>query len=237
MAGTNSYDGDFPTLGYRQRLPDGRGLSQAVVAKVAPVPAGIPVVGAISPRSGPSDGGTAVKITGSDFTDVSAVDFGGAAASRYIVVSSSEITAVAPSGAEGSAMISVTAAAGTSPDNAYARFLYTQGGWRATTSMPGRRAEQTATLLNNGKVLVVGGIDQTGNPSSVPYLYDPRTELWSTAGTPAFPRWGQSATLLDGPACRSSSPPAYCGEVLVAGGDGATNTSAELYDPTTNTWS
>lgn len=44
-----------------------------------------------------------------------------------------------------------------------------------------------------------------------------------------------TATLLDGPICRISdvaARPAYCGQVLVAGGE-----RSELYDPATRTWS
>ena len=48
-------------------------------------------------------------------------------------------------------------------------------------------------------------------------------------------RTGHTATLLSGPACTAAAPPAWCGEVLVAGGD-ATGLTAELYNPATGQW-
>jgi lysophospholipase L1-like esterase len=103
------------------------------------------------------------------------------------------------------------------------------GAWSPTGSMAAERAGQTATLLNNGKVLVVGGNFGTGPAAE---LYEPSTGSFSPTGAmPVDPAFG-SATLLPS------------GEVLLAGGDvpavgGGTvqTTAAELYDPTTNEWS
>lgn len=107
------------------------------------------------------------------------------------------------------------------------------GTWLPTGSMAAERAGQTATLLNNGKVLVMGGNFGTGPAAE---LYEPGTEpstgsFSSTGAMPVDPAFG-SATLLP------------TGEVLYAGGDipaegGGTvqTTAAELYDPTTKTWS
>jgi uncharacterized repeat protein (TIGR01451 family) len=60
--------------------------------------------------------------------------------------------------------------------------------------------------------------------------YDPATNAWSTAGSLATAREYHSATLLPS------------GKVLVVGGNSASTlgtalSSAELYDPSTNTWS
>lgn len=86
------------------------------------------------------------------------------------------------------------------------------------------RALATATLLQNGKVLVAGGIDGVivkGNAE----LYDPTTGVWTPTGSLNTPRYGHTATLLRN------------GKVLVASGyDTDYLTSAELYDPTTGTW-
>ena len=57
--------------------------------------------------------GTAVIITGSGFTNATAVTFGGAAATSFTVVSDTSITATTPAGAAGSANIIITAPAGT----------------------------------------------------------------------------------------------------------------------------
>jgi hypothetical protein len=99
----------------------------------------------------------------------------------------------------------------------------TSGTWSDTGIMNERRDEHTATLLNNGKVLVAGGRSlQTAE------LYDPSTELWSwTTGPMSTPRRRHTATLL------------HNGKVLVAGGlNGyAPLKTAELYDPGTGIWS
>lgn len=91
----------------------------------------------------------------------------------------------------------------------------------------------TATLLPNGKVLVVGGYKLIGNPTKSVELYDPADGSWSYTADMNVPRVFHTATLLAG------------GKLLVAGGNtsddrliffGTTNT-AELYDPETEKWS
>jgi len=101
----------------------------------------------------------------------------------------------------------------------------------ATGSMTTARAAATSTLLNNGLVLVVGGFNGTYLSSA--QLYNPAgAGTWSSAGSLSVARGFHSATLLDN------------GKVLVAGGristaSGAASytATAELYNPTTNTWS
>jgi uncharacterized delta-60 repeat protein len=83
------------------------------------------------------------------------------------------------------------------------------------------RSGQTATLLPNGKVLVVGG------SSAAADLYDPATGTFTPTGSMSRARPGATATLLPN------------GEVLVAGGccHGYVNfASAELYNPATGAW-
>ena len=88
------------------------------------------------------------------------------------------------------------------------------------------RAKHTATLLQNGKVLVAGG--DIGAPIAISELYDPATGIVITNGTLTTARYQHTATLL------------LNGEVLVTGGAqlfliaGLTHVataSAELYDP------
>ena len=101
--------------------------------------------------------------------------------------------------------------------------------WSPTGNLNTYRFWFTATLLANGKVLVVGGAN---NPSVLDSaeLYDPATRTWTLTGKPNAVRYGQTATLLKS------------GKVLIVGGsdDGdlaSTLASAELYDPATGTWS
>lgn len=108
----------------------------------------------------------------------------------------------------------------------------TNGTWQATGSLTNARIAHTATLLANGKVLVVGGATVNDNLAinniyASAELYDPVTGIWSETGSLNFNRYGHSAILLPS------------GKVLVAGGDSGGNTlsSAELYDPDTGAWS
>jgi hypothetical protein len=100
----------------------------------------------------------------------------------------------------------------------------------AAAPMSQSRKGETATLLPNGTVLVTGGIGDSGFLSSAE-LYDPATNSWSSAGNMSTPRYAHAATLLQD------------GRVLVAGGSYAQGanaiylSSAEVYDPATNTWS
>lgn len=106
------------------------------------------------------------------------------------------------------------------------------GTWTATTeTMSTPRGNHTATLLDSGKVLVVGG-DSTdpatlvGAETGAAELFDPATHAWTSAGW-AGARSFHAATLL------------YSGQVLVTGGrthDAGNLTDAQLYDPATNTW-
>jgi hypothetical protein len=84
------------------------------------------------------------------------------------------------------------------------------------------RCGHTATLLPNGKVLLVGGFNHNGILTSAE-LYDPSSNTFSSAGDTGVARGGFTATLL------------MDGRVLIAGGgDRAATTSAEIYDPLTN---
>jgi N-acetylneuraminic acid mutarotase len=96
--------------------------------------------------------------------------------------------------------------------------------WIPTGSLNIPRSGHTATLLANGKMLVVGGYDNPNNRLNSAELYDPASGRWSITGSLNTPRAGHTATLLSD------------GKVLVAGGHTFPN-STELYDPATGTWS
>ncbi|CAF1468140.1 unnamed protein product [Adineta steineri] len=92
-------------------------------------------------------------------------------------------------------------------------------GWFYTSSMNDARSSHTASVLSNGKVLVVGGADNSGSLNSAE-LYDPSSGTWTTTGNMTDARKGHTASVLSN------------GKVLVTGGygNGYLN-SAELYDP------
>src|SRR5262249_48415611 len=62
--------------------------------------------------------------------------------------------------------------------------------WRGTGSLITARYDHTATLLADGKVLVVAG-DSVGNTAEV---YDPATETWTATGNLVTARSGHTAT-------------------------------------------
>jgi hypothetical protein len=103
------------------------------------------------------------------------------------------------------------------------------GSWTSTTSMGTARDLHTATLLPNGKVLVVGG-NGGGFDWSSAELYNPATGTWTSVGSMSLSRSYHTATLLSN------------GKVLIAGGIGGSvvRDQAELYDPANGpngTWS
>jgi N-acetylneuraminic acid mutarotase len=108
------------------------------------------------------------------------------------------------------------------------------------------RAEHTATLLPDGKVLVAGGVadSQEHTVLASAELYDPMTDKWSATGSMTTPRSWHTATLLRngkvlvaGGYCPGPTTP-QCLSAVPAGAwdpDGAVAT-AELYDPGTQKW-
>jgi hypothetical protein len=71
-----------------------------------------PTVASVSPNTGPVAGGTAVTITGTNFTGATAVTFGGTAATGVTVISATSITATTPAHAAGAVDVVVTAPGG-----------------------------------------------------------------------------------------------------------------------------
>ncbi|MET9661687.1 IPT/TIG domain-containing protein [Streptomyces sp. NPDC006510] len=74
-----------------------------------------PTIAGITPTSGPTSGGTAVTITGTNLTSTSQVTFGGVAA-PFSVVNSTTVSAVTPPGAVGAVDVTLSNPAGTATD-------------------------------------------------------------------------------------------------------------------------
>jgi hypothetical protein len=102
--------------------------------------------------------------------------------------------------------------------------------WRPAGKMVGPHSYHAATLLADGRVLIVGGLVNDGldgRASALAELYDPDRGTWSATGKMRQARWGHTATLLAN------------GRVLVAGGydDGRRPLdTAELFDPAAERW-
>jgi hypothetical protein len=104
----------------------------------------------------------------------------------------------------------------------------------STGNLHTARYQHTATLLRDGRVLVVGGLDKREGfdadrfyTTATAELYDPKSGTWAVTGSLSNARFKHTATLLPN------------GKVLVAGGNTTFNValaSAELYDPATGVW-
>jgi len=77
------------------------------------------------------------------------------------------------------------------PDNALASWR-----WRVTHRLNRAREFHTATLLQNGMVLVPGGFDSNFNVLASAELYDPASGTWTATGSLNTARLGHTATLL-----------------------------------------
>jgi hypothetical protein len=104
-------------------------------------------------------------------------------------------------------------------------YTISTGAWSAGPTMLAARTNHTATLLNDGRVLVVGGQDGT-LPLGSAEILDPSLTVpsWTAAAPLTTPRRNHTATLLPD------------GTVLVTGGDDAAATlayltSTEIYAP------
>ncbi|HUY86767.1 MAG TPA: IPT/TIG domain-containing protein, partial [Acidimicrobiales bacterium] len=83
-----------------------------------------PGEGTLSPNSGPSSGGTDVKIVGTNFMGATGVQFGSTSAPSFSVVSPTEIDATSPAGSSGPVDVQVTTPQGTSPASGSVQFTY-----------------------------------------------------------------------------------------------------------------
>ncbi len=107
---------------YRAVFTNATGSATTTAATLT-VKAPVPVVSSVSPNSGGTS--SLVIITGKNFTSVQAVDFGSKPAAG-IVLSSTEILVLAPSGS-GTVDVTVKTASGTSATSSVDRFTYAKG--------------------------------------------------------------------------------------------------------------
>jgi trimeric autotransporter adhesin len=106
--------------------------------------------------------------------------------------------------------------------------------WTAATPMPSAAMNQSATLLSDHRVLVIGGVDRFLDipPGAAPTmgvraaeLYEPATNSWSLAPSMGHERISPSITRLPND------------QVLVVGDNGINENTAEIFDPAAEQWS
>ncbi len=131
----------------------------------------------------------------------------------------------------GVALGSTTVSASLGAVSANLTVNVTANAWSQCASMERATVVTAAALLQNGKVLVVGLDESASTPAVGAELYDPSADAWSRTGPMLVPiRVSPTSTLLAD------------GRVLVAGGaaqggGGFVFSSAEIYKPSTNSWS
>ncbi len=99
---------------------------------------------------------------------------------------------------------------------------------RSIGEMSEPRAAHTASLLNDGKVLIAGGFIKEGEITATAEIFDPQDDKFSLVGNLKSPRAFHTATLLPN------------GKVLLVGGTGQgglPDQTSEIYDPQTMTFS
>lgn len=99
--------------------------------------------------------------------------------------------------------------------------------WKSTAYLVDKRRWHTSTLLLDGRVLVTGGRDNTGEILHTVEVFDPEDNTWTSTSVMNYGRAFHAAALL------------HDGRVMVVGGFAnglKTLGSAEVYDPDTQTW-
>jgi hypothetical protein len=127
----------------------------------------------------------------------------------------------------------ITTSDGRSTISTAELFDPTTGKWTRTASMNVGRNSHTATLMLDGRVLVAGGNDKTGNALSSAEIYDPLLEQWTLTGTMNAPRATHAAALIE--------TGIDTGKVIVIAGSSQCascepNLSTEIYDPSSAAW-
>jgi hypothetical protein len=166
----------------------------------------LPVVQKVTPSAGSVAGGTAVTITGANFTGATSVFFGTSAASSFMVNNSGSIAAVAPAGS-GSVDVTVTTSAGTSATSIADRYTFTSSTSGPTVSSVSPAGGPTV----GGSTVTITGSGFTGA------IY----VMFGGAFAPAFTV--NSDTLIT-----ATVPPDSTGtvDVTVATANGTSTTSA-----------
>ena len=163
--------------------------------------------------SGPTEDITTAVIWASSIPGVATIsNTGGSQGSATAVANGTTLINATLSGVTGTATLTVAPPVG----------------FTLTGSLITKRSLATATLLNDGTVLLAGGAGGTGFTTlASAELYNPTAGAFTATGNMTMVRFQATATLLPN------------GMVLVAGGSGTSSTflnSAELYNPATGTF-
>lgn len=148
-------------------------------------------VTSVSPSSGPSDGGTQLRVTGTGFTtDGTAVSVGGRAAKDVKVLSGTRLVATTPAGTAGAAPVIVTTAEGSSVASTSSTFTYIDPPAAGATA-PGGSAGSGAGAAGTAPAPAASGAPAAG-PAPAPAAGA------SSRKTDEVGSWGPSSSYVVG---------------------------------------
>jgi hypothetical protein len=169
--------------------------------------ANLPTVTSVIPIVGPISGGTAVTITGTNFTGASAVDFGTLPGTLLVVQSATEITAVSPAEAAGAVDVTVVAPGGTSATSMADQFTYLAAPVvTAITPTIGPLAGGTSVIITGTNFSYATAVDFGSNPATGVVVNSSGTEI--TVESPAASSAGTVNVTVTTPGGTSSVSPA-----------------------------
>ncbi len=166
-----------------------------------------PTITSISPTAGPTGGGTSVTITGTNFTGLTAVTFGGTAASGFTFVNATTITATSPAGSAGTVDIRVTTGGGTSATSAADQFTY-------VTAPTVNAVSPTAGPTSGGQTVVITGTGFAAAPgtgavkfgaTTATYTINSNTQITATSPANAAGTYDVTVTTVGGTSATSGS--------------------------------
>ncbi|MFZ0296095.1 MAG: IPT/TIG domain-containing protein, partial [Candidatus Sulfotelmatobacter sp.] len=165
-----------------------------------------PTVTNVSPNSGTTAGGTAVTISGTNFTAGATVTFGSAAATNVVVVSGTQITATTPVGSAGAATVTVSNPGGQSGSLASA-FTYVAAPTVSSVSPnSGSTAGGTAVTIT-GTNFATGAAVTFGSVAATNVVVTSSTTI--TATTPAGSAGATTVTVTNPGGLSGSSASAF----------------------------
>jgi hypothetical protein len=142
-----------------------------------------PTVTAINSNTGFTTGGTAVTISGGQFTGATAVFFGSIAATSFTVLSDNAILAYTPAHAVGAVNVTVTTFSGTSSTSSNDLFTYTNAPSPAVISITpnaGATGGGTVVVLQGSGFIGASGV-WFGSQEALSFAVNADTQLTATA--------------------------------------------------------
>jgi hypothetical protein len=148
---------------------------------------GVPTVTKVTPHSGPTTGGTAVTITGTNLANASEVNFGSTEVYSYEFTSdtATSITVPSPSSGPGEVDVTVITAGGTSATSTADEFTYDLEAPTVTSIYPSSGAAGTTVEIEGTNMFDVSAVDFGTVAATVTYLDPSGTymEVTAPAGT------------------------------------------------------